>query len=228
MLIKKKIFDEIKSKLPESTHESEPQDSSVLSIGNRHFHNKDEVLEEAYKEAEEIINRSKREAEEILAASEEQVKEGVEKLVGDKLARLDELEAKAAEELASLSNFKRELLEESRPLVLEIATALASQLVNKKVKEDPTILENMFNETVESMLSNAEEDLKITFVVNPADLDAAKKYASKLMQRSAGNEIAVRDDETVAEGSCMLESSSGTLDLNFTSQLELFKEKNSL
>lgn len=228
MLIKKNIFQEIQSKQPASAEAKEEEAPSFTERmeAKQPLFNKDSVIEEAYREAEEIIEKARSEAENMLNDAQSQLDAQIEGLVNERMGRLNELEEKAIVELDALANVRKEVAQESKPWLLEVAVELASKLVNRKVKEDKSILENMLQETVEQMLAGSEDMARISFVVNPADAELAERFAETLRQKSTtGLEVNVREDETIAEGSCMVENPSGTLDLNFASQLELFKEK---
>ncbi len=223
MLIKKNLFQELKTK--------EPEDKGTLShfaekIEHSHITSKDNILEEAYKEAESILNTAKYDAQEILASAENQIREAVESEVAQRMGRLDELEDRAVKELDSFLNAKREIIQDSKDLILDLALNLASKILNKKVREDQNILLNMLSETAEEMLKDVQENAKLTLVVNPADSNVTNEFARRITEKSGNRiEITVREDSGVSEGSCMVEGPSGTLDLNFASQLALFKER---
>jgi flagellar assembly protein FliH len=228
MLIKKNIFQDIKSKQPaEEPHEKAEHESTFTErMEGKALFNKDAVLAEAYHEAEQILTKARQEAEHLLNTAQSQLDTQIEQLVGERMGHLNELEQKALQELDALSNVRKEVANESKPWLIEVATELASKLINKKVKEDQSILQIMLQETVDQMLASNDDLNKISLVVNPYDTAIAERYAESLKQKSsAGLEITVRQDETVAEGSCLIENPSGMLDLNFSSQLELFKEK---
>lgn len=235
MLIKKNIFNELSTEY--EVHEEEASDamtrasnifpmkgSSDSSIKLPAF-DKESFLDEARREADEIIEAAQREAGEIINDSKDRLKEEVDKALAKKNAKLDELEQRAIREVEDLLNAERNLVAESKVLIMDLATQLAGKIINKTVKEDSSILENMLQETVDEMVLNSQDNLKVCLLVNEKDLSVAQKFAERMTQKSDNLEASAKADESVSRGSCVLETSSGAIDLNFATQLQLFKER---
>lgn len=184
------------------------------------------IIQKAKEEAKLILEEAAAEAENILNSAEERVKENIEKALNQKMQRINELEIEAADELRVFGDFKKEILQDSKNEILEVAIELASKIIHKKVKENSSILENLFQEAIQEVLNNIEAgQISLTFTINPEDREISQKFAEKIEAQNNRIEITLKEDPEIAEGSCQVESPSGILDWNFKSQLELFKEK---
>jgi len=234
MLIKKNSFGDLMKEcevLEEDLADPSTGASQALSLNSSGetikptAFNRDLLIEEAHKEAQEIIDNANKEAQDILDNVHQKVQEEVDKALIDKNRRLDELERKAITELEGLLSVEQNLVQESKTLIADLAVALASKILNKQVKEDNSILEKLVQETVDEMFLNNENNIKINLLVHASDLEAAQKFADRISKKSEKLEISARSDETVMKGSCIIETSSGAIDLNFATQLQLFKER---
>ena len=243
MLIKKKIFEEIqKRELSESHIADKPQVESQLdgnqfdfdsedhsdesSEENDSLWNEEKVIDNANKRAEEIINVGQEEAKQIIENSKNQIQAELKRLSAEKYVEWEEIENRAIQELDNFGKAKTNLIEESKMVLVEIATELTSKLIKKKVSEDTSILEKLLRETIDEMLLSSEEINKFILKVNSADLSTAEKFAASMRERSGNRiELSVEENSDIMQGSCIVDSTSGSMDLNFSSQLELFKQK---
>lgn len=232
MLIKKQKFSNLLNELgvdEEDSIEESPREAITRTLESHNFAegiDKDALLEEIQEEGEEIIRKSKEEAERIINSAEEQVQEKLESAMKEKFKDLQELEQKALDEIENILNTKKEIVHESQELIIDLATDLAAKIINRKVKEDSNILISTLKEVVDSMLLNPEESLKINLVVNPDDSQIAQKFADELQNKSNNNtECNVRSDSSIALGSCIVETPNGSMDLNFSTQLQIFKDR---
>ncbi|MDJ0626368.1 MAG: FliH/SctL family protein [Candidatus Caenarcaniphilales bacterium] len=234
MLIKNKIFSNLTSEfgvIEEEQIEEEAQDivaktlSSYENNSTESGADKETLLKEIQSEGEEIINRSREEAQGIIDSAEKRIQEEIDKAIEEKLSNFDDLEKKALAEIESLMNTKKEIVQESQKTIVDLSIELAAKIIGKKVKEDPSILQAALQEVIDQMLLNPDESIKLNFIVNPRDERAAKNFSEDLEKKSNSIEINVKTDESIMEGSCIAETPSGSLDLNFSTQLQIFKER---
>jgi flagellar assembly protein FliH len=236
MLIKKKLFSELYAAF--GVHEEEadiesPQDTVSRAIEEHGFlsgspgdTDRETLLDEIRQEGEEIIRKSQEEAEQIINAADSQVRERIDSALEEKFKTFDELESRALKELETLLNSQKEVIQDSEKQIIEIAVELASKIVNKTVKEDSSILKNTLRGIVDDMMLSPDETLKINFVVSPLDKAIAEEFAQDMQSKSKqSSEFNVKTDEAISQGSCIIETASGSMDLNFATQLEMFKQR---
>lgn len=233
MLIKRKVYQDLAINHEVNEEEEESViESKILHAQDTHsgqskypIFNKNTLLEEAQKEAEAIIEKAKDEADNILQSVKSRASEEVKSFVHKKEKKINELEGKVMKELENLMNLQKNLVMESKPVIVDIAISLAQKLIDNEIKTNPQIVETLFRQTIDQMMMNGNDSLKAVFVVNPRDLEIAQKFINSMSQQGTQVDINLKEDVQIAPGSCIVETSSGSLDLNFSSQLELFREK---
>ncbi|MDX1918375.1 MAG: FliH/SctL family protein [Candidatus Caenarcaniphilales bacterium] len=248
MLIKKKLFQEISiESSPEvgdavenvryDSEDLNPDDfldsdsdfedaSTIHSSGNEVAQRQRQILEEAQREAQEIIKRSKLEAEYITSSAQESAQKELEKIIADRLNRLDKLAENANRELEELAQLKSKLIDSSKPILVDLAIDLTQKLIGRKIEDDREVLLQLLAEGVDLMLQGDQKANKLTLQVHPEDLSLAERFVQDLRVKNPNlPELQVRTNDSISLGSCMVESPSGIYDLNFSAQLNLFREK---
>ncbi len=226
MLIKKKQLPQASSQVVSSTGDESVKvvENNDKEIAQKEAQN---ILNQAQQEADLILQQAASEAENILNSAENRVKEAIEKTMAQKMQKLNELEEQAVDELRVFGDFKKEILQDSKDSILNVSIELASRIIHQKVKENPNILEKLFQEAIQEVLDNSSTEagkIAIILSINPEDAEIAQKFAERMEQNSR-LEITLKEDSKISQGSCVIESPSGILDWNFASQLELFKER---
>ncbi|HEY9886405.1 MAG TPA: FliH/SctL family protein [Vampirovibrionales bacterium] len=232
MLIKKKLYDSLFEEhgvLEEDSSEIDTEDAinrAIDGAGNNSGVDKDSLLAEVKQQADEIIAQAKKEAEKIKENSQQEIRKKIKEAIGNQLNKFNELQAKALKELEDVSKVKAQIINESEQIVTELATQIASKILTKKVKEDKSFFTKLFQETVSELSAGVEDVVKINFVINPQDLSIAKQLIKELQEKAAGKlDLSLKENEDIQEGSLIAETPSGSLDLNFSTQLEVFKQK---
>gem|GEM_PF-6527678 len=169
------------------------------------------ILEQASTEASEIINNSEREAEQILSSSK------------NFLAKIEEEFHRSISELLKT---KENFLIESEPTIISLAVELAKKIIRYEIAREPQILKNLMLEALKEISLDPGQRSKLSFIVNPKNEQIAKSYIKEFEQKHENQiQIFINTDLEIEEGSCVLESPFGTVDLNFSSQIDLFKLK---
>ena len=89
------------------------------------------------------------------------------------------------------------------------------------VSYDNDVLKNIINEVL-GELSNTDE--KITIKVAPDDVDFARASLPEIIQANKIEaKVAITPDESIEKGSCMVVSSNGVVDANFSTQLQIIQ-----
>ena len=160
------------------------------------------------------------------ALQEEQrmLEEQLQQMQAQSLDQLEGLERQLVEQLKSLHNSQQLVITKSKPVIIDIAIDLATKLTQRQVTADPTILEAMMSESIDQLKVASDKNTKLTLLVSPNDREIATDYAAKLGARY-NTDIKITSQADIADGSCILESSFGSIDLNFFTQLMVFREK---
>jgi len=240
MLIKKNIFKDIASinsnlPLEDESHNLNEDfiDEKELSQNN----NNDDLnereaallakLNAVKEESRQIIDNAKQKAQQITEAANETLKEKMKEFLAEKENNFKSLENKALEEVENIVKLQKNIIVKSKETIINLAVQLASKLINKQVSEDKSILENLIKSAINDLSMNSdEESLKMNIAVNPAEIDLAQQFIQNLMEINHGKlELTASGNKEINLGSCILEMPSGSVDLNFSSQMQLFKEK---
>ena len=169
------------------------------------------TLEKSNLEEKEILQNAEAEAKEILSSSKEFLEEISENF--DRLFR-------------ELVDLRKDFLSQVEPIVLELAIALSQKIIYQQVKLEPAVLKNLMLEALKEINLDPEEKSKLYFTVNPQNEEFARSYLEEFEQKYQNQiQLFLNIDPEIEEGSCILESPFGTVDLNFSSQINLFKLK---
>ena len=230
MLIKKNIFKDIasiNSNLPpeEESHNLNEDFIDEKELSQNENNNADLNEKEAALLAR--LNAIKEESKQILETANETLQEKMKEFLAEKENSFNSLESKALEEVENIVKLQKYIIVQSKETIINLAIQLASKLINKEVSEDKSILENLIKSAINDLSMNSdEESLKMNIAVNPADLDLAQQFIENLMEINHGKlELTASGNKEISLGSCILEMPSGSVDLNFSSQMQLFKEK---
>ncbi len=241
MLIKKNIFKDIasiNSNLPseEESHNLNEDFIDEKELSQNENNNADLNEREAAllarlnavkEESKQIIDNAKQKAQQITETANETLQEKMKEFLAEKENSFNSLESKALEEVENIVKLQKNIIVQSKETIINLAIQLASKLINKEVSEDKSILENLIKSAINDLSMNSdEESLKMNIAVNPADLDLAQQFIENLMEINHGKlELTASGNKEISLGSCILEMPSGSVDLNFSSQMQLFKEK---
>ncbi len=241
MLIKKNIFKDIasiNSNLPseEESHNLNEDFIDEKELSQNENNNADLNEREAAllarlnavkEESKQIIDNAKQKAQQITETANETLQEKMKEFLAEKENSFNSLERKALEEVENIVKLQKNIIVQSKETIINLAIQLASKLINKEVSEDKSILENLIKSAINDLSMNSdEESLKMNIAVNPADLDLAQQFIENLMEINHGKlELTASGNKEISLGSCILEMPSGSVDLNFSSQMQLFKEK---
>lgn len=112
-------------------------------------------------------------------------------------------------------NLRKAFAEELKSLggaVVPIAIKIAEHILRKEVEQNPEIIV----EQVQKALEIIENETILKLRINPDDLEVLRTVGSRLPQIDSIQLIA---DGTIERGGCILETSIGTIDSTFASQL---------
>ena len=161
-----------------------------------------------------LVSRAQEEARSIreLAA-----KEGYKNGLENAQKEVERLKAALEDFLSS----KYEIYDELMPHILEISLEVAKKIIKKEVELSDDVLKNIINEVL-GELTNSDE--KITIKVAPDDADFARASLPEIIQTNRLDaKVAIVPDDSIEKGSCVVVSSNGVVDANFSTQLQIIQ-----
>lgn len=161
-----------------------------------------------------LVSRAQEEARSIreLAA-----KEGYKNGLENAQKEVEKLKVALEDFLSS----RYQIYDEIMPHILEISVEVAKKIIKKEVELSNDVLKNIINEVL-GELSNTDE--KITIKVAPDDVDFARASLPEIIQTNKIEaKVAITPDESIEKGSCMVVSSNGVVDANFSTQLQIIQ-----
>lgn len=183
---------------------------------------KQNLLKDSEEEARKILEQASSEGTEIIENAEEEA----EKILKSSKSFLEKIERDFQESISKLLNTRKDFLKDSEQTVLDLAIELTRKITRYQVKKEPKVFKNLMSEALKEINLDPEQKSKLHFTVNPEDQSVAKSYIEEFEQKYENQiQIFIDVDPEVEEGSCILESPFGTIDLNFSSQIDLFKLK---
>lgn len=156
----------------------------------------------------------------------EQDKKDFEELQDHAMKVLENLEKEFFDNISQLQSSQSTIIKQSQPEIIELITQITGSLIQQEVISNPDIIKNLINQALETMRSQPGEILKLILKVHPDTLNIATEYINGIQDKYTHKfEIQIAPDDNITPGSCVLDSSYGSIDLNFENQLKLFKEK---
>ena len=162
-----------------------------------------------------IISRAKDEAENI---KQKAIKDGFTKGLNIAKANIDELKIT----IASLLSIREKAIERYKDDIIEISIKIAEKLLKKQIEEDRTIILNILSEVLANI---AKDEKHIIIKINPADEKTVKENISPLIPSSfSDTKVTIEKNSKIDHGSCIVETKSGVIDAQFSTQLAILKK----
>jgi type III secretion protein L len=165
------------------------------------------IVAEAQRRATELLEEANRQREKIFAEAREKGRqEGL---------------AQVTETLLRARIQRDEMLEAADQVILTLACKVAEKILGKEISERPELIANVCATAIEGV-RNAKE---IVLRVNPQDaaiLRAQKKQMMEMIGRM--KEVAIKEDSDVESRGCVIETNSGTIDAQLSTQLEMIQQ----
>ena len=165
-----------------------------------------------------LLAAARDEAEEkVRAAYAEGVRRGQE--AGEAKFHESVAESAAALEAAAraMHEARDRFLDGLEPQIMELAVAIAEQIVQREVKTD----RNLVRATVRRALNHLLDRETMIVRVNPADLEAMRNERITLLEEfDEIRQIIVQADDTIGPGGCIVESELMEVDARMSAQLD--------
>jgi type III secretion protein L len=133
-------------------------------------------------------------------------------------------EAAAAEMTEVLVRARQEagqLLEASRDAAIPIARRMAERIVGRALELHPSLIADIATQALAASRARAGA---VGLRVNPLDLIALEQQRARLVARLPGVDLTLLADESIAQGGCIVETSSGRLDARLDRQLDAIEK----
>lgn len=163
------------------------------------------ILQQARAAGAELINKAEAEAEAIRREAYASGREAAE------VELLENLLAIKEERFRVLSTVEQD--------VLKLAVKLAEKIIGREIRQDETARV----EIVLNALRAARQKEMLTVRVNANDLPLLEQMRERIDAFNRAQHIDFVADQAVAEGGCIIESASGTIDARLETQLRILE-----
>ncbi|MDI6752251.1 MAG: FliH/SctL family protein [bacterium] len=185
------------------------------------------VRKEAEKRCEDIIKKAEEEAKKkVDGISEEAYKKGFAegKTEGKRKGEIEanRLIATFSNTLTSLSELYEEAIKKvEAEVVVGLAIMIAEKIIKEEIKENKKAVLSNICVAIKRGLS--EES--VTVLVNLGDFDVAEEWKERLLKSSKTKRIDIREDSSIEQGGCKIQTGFGIIDATISSQLQKIKEE---
>lgn len=167
-------------------------------------------LSDAETKANEIIKAANLEAERIKKKVYEETLQAAN-------LEVEEIKNQSKQLLSELFEVKRQALTQAHEEIIKVALDLAEKIIKYQASIDPNVLKTQVVESIKRATSEAD---RVQVFVNPLDLKTLEASIPELLKLfPSGIDIVSLPNDSVDQGSCIVETKSGQLDANFSTQL---------
>lgn len=225
MLIKYKRLAKIRG-----SHRVIPLDASEASRATQlEIHKAKQEAKAIRQEAESVLEGSRKKLSEAEAKVKEIIKDANDSAaeIKEKVYRetlelatkeADEMKSQSRQLLEELFEVKREALSQAHNDIIKVALDLTEKIIKYQASIDPNVLKTQVLEAVKRATSEAD---RVQVFVNPADLETLEKTIPEITKLfPSGIDIVPLSNDSVDQGSCIVETRSGQLDSSFSTQLK--------
>lgn len=171
----------------------------------------DMIISQAYEKSKEIMEAARQEG--FLKGQDEGFEEGkkqADSIIQEALIIKRKIEADARE---MATDFEKE--------VVDLVVSTIEKILNKKVDEEKDIIQNL----IYSGLEKCAYTENLVLRVSPEDYEFAISIKDKILVLSQNvSDIAIKQDKSLLKGSCIIDSSSGSIDSSIWTQFNQVKE----
>ncbi|MFZ3172771.1 MAG: FliH/SctL family protein [Carboxydocellales bacterium] len=192
-----------------------------------------ELLSSAREQAENIMQQAKEEAENILISSKDEVdslkeqaeqtgyQEGYTRALHEVKLEAEKIRKEADCILETANEEKTKIMVEAECDIVKLAIAVAEKVIREELRLRPKVVVN----TVKAALGLAIDMDEIIIKVNPEDVDFVLCLSDELRKQVQGKgDLKIISDVIISRGSCVVETSIGTVDARVERQLsEIFE-----
>ncbi len=220
-VVKKKDFEKRKG-LEKNLHQDKKHTSVDISIDTGRVLHKSTL--EAKDKAEKIIESAETEANEIKEKAQKilaEVEAVREKARSDGYAKGEtEGFSQVTEKIVLLETLKEKFYKEAEPEIIKLVIAIAEKVIGNIVEEKPEAIQDVVRQALERSLGD-----RITVRLNPQDYKTIieNQFEFKdVLDRT--KRLHFKEDDTIAQGGCIVETEVGTIDAQIQTQMEAIRK----
>lgn len=208
---------------------------------------KDRILQDAENVAEEQIRQALEEAAELRAAAQQEIdrwwderrsqdreaeeearqsgfqqgfQTGQEQAEVKVLEQYDQLLADARTVLEQAYDLKRQIIQESEPFLVELATAIAGKIIQQELSSNPQWVIGM----TKGVLARKREKGTVTLCVSPKQFAYIRDARDELkLSVDSQAELEILPDATIEDYGCVVRTAFGSIDARVDTQLKEIK-----
>lgn len=171
----------------------------------------DNIISEAYEKSKEIMDQARKEG--FFQGQSEGFEEGkkqADSIIQEALMVKRKVESDSK---TMIVNFEKE--------VVALVVSTIEKILNKKIDEEHDVIENLIHAGLEKCAYTEELVLRVSL----DDYDFALSIKDKILVLSQNvSDITIRQDKSLSKGSCILDSSAGSIDSSIWTQFNQVKE----
>ncbi len=172
-----------------------------------------QILEEARTQANEV----KKEAKAILNQVQEEMEKARKK--GEEEGYQEGLQ-QALEYLHQIHLLREKMFSDIEPQVVKLTFSIAEKVIGQQVHQNETAIYEIVRQALDAALGH-----KISIRLNPEDYAQVKKNESILLSRvDSSKTVSFKEDESIQQGGCIVESEVGAIDAQLNTQLNAIKK----
>jgi flagellar biosynthesis/type III secretory pathway protein FliH len=124
------------------------------------------------------------------------------------------------ERILELTAARQRLLDDNRERLLKLSIKLAQKILGHELEARPEALGDLVLKAVRGLPQQG----KVQIRVRPADLETLRAQRSRLLAELGQRvEIDLREDPTIVEGGCVIETPVGIIDARLETQLRVLE-----
>lgn len=226
--------------LPPVTDEEEAELRQLLQMKDRILQDAENVAEEqlrqALEEAEELRAEARQEIEDWWEERRSQDRESMEEARQDGFAQgfqdgqeqaevkvleqYDQLLGDARTVLEQAYELKRQIIQESEPFLVELATAIAGKIIQQELSVNPQWVIDM----TKGVLARKREKGTVTLCVSPKQFAYIRDARDELkLSVDSQAELEILPDSTIDDYGCVVRTAFGSIDARVDTQLKEIK-----
>lgn len=164
------------------------------------------IVEAAKRQAQDLLEAARLEREKVLAEAKE-------------LGRQEGL-AQMTEQIVRAKLLQTQVLENAEREIIALACKLAEKIIGKDLDRNPELVVEMCANAIE----NVRMSQQVVVRVNPKDAQILREHRKRMMELIGRvKEIAIKEDQEIPRYGCIIETDSGTIDAQLSTQLEMLR-----
>jgi flagellar assembly protein FliH len=134
--------------------------------------------------------------------------------------KMDEMGRQIEALCAGLRDLKPQIYSESEGELLKLSLLMAKKLLGEEIRTNSGIIGN----TIRSCLKFLVDKRKVRIVMNPDDMDEARKILPDLAKLTKGGHFELTGDNSIERGGCILETGFGKINATIDDQMSMLEE----